>query len=68
MYTAINWKDGTEEKTTPLSANNLHHMDQGILKNAQDIQTLSAKPTIYSGTAAPAASLGKVGDIYFRRI
>lgn len=68
MYTKINWKDGTEVKTTPLSADNLNHMDNQILQNAKDIETLSAKPEILTGTAEPSDSIGKVGDIYFRRL
>lgn len=68
MYDKINWRDGTDQKTTPLSAQNLNHMDDQIFQNAADIETLSARPTIYSGTAAPDDGLGKVGDLYFRRI
>lgn len=68
MYTKINWKDGTDQKTTPLSAANLNHMDNQIAANAQGIEELAARPTILTGTGEPSASLGKVGDLYFRRI
>lgn len=68
MYTKVNWKDGTDQKSTPLSAKNLGHMDDQIEANANEIDSLKARPVIYSGTTVPAASLGKVGDIYFRRL
>lgn len=35
-YTPINWKD-YPDKTTPVSAENLNHMDQGILNNDTEI-------------------------------
>lgn len=62
-YRKIGWKNSQDEKSTPLSAENLNHMDDQIEALTDAVNAFDGKPEIFVLTAAPDASLGKVGDI-----
>lgn len=38
MYLLVGWKNGEDSKDTPVTAENLNHMDVAILENSQDIE------------------------------
>lgn len=49
-YSPIGWEN-TPSTNTPITAENLNHMDEGILNANESIEKLSKHPKIYFGTA-----------------
>lgn len=63
-YTPYEWKNAPDHKTTPLSADNLNHIEQGIKNAEDDVASVAADLTSISQTGS-TASQAISGGTYF---
>jgi hypothetical protein len=64
-YTPYEWKNAPDHKTTPLSADNLNHIEQGIKNAEDDIASVASDITPYTESGSTASRAYKFGDLIY---
>lgn len=64
-YTPYEWKNAPDHKTTPLSADNLNHIEQGIKNAEDDIASVAADLTSISQTGSTASQAISAGTYFY---
>ena len=64
-YAPYEWKNAPDHKTTPLNADNLNHIEQGIKNAEDDIASVASDITPYTESGSTASRAYKFGDLIY---